>query len=212
MRENLIRRALILTIITLFYNFAEGVVSLLFGISDDTLALLGFGIDSFVEIISALGILHMIIRMRKTSVDSHDTFEKNALKVTGFAFYILAFGLTASSIVNVYYESKPETTIVGIIVSSISILTMWFLMRAKLKVGKELGSSAIIADANCTKTCFYLSFILLISSILYEVVNVGWIDVLGSIGIAWFAFKEGREAFQKARNNSYSCSCEGNCH
>ena len=70
-------------------------------------------------------------------------------------------------------------------------------MNAKLKVGKELKSDAIIADANCTKTCFYLSFLLLASSGLYELFQIAYIDIAGSLGIAYFAFKEGREAFEK---------------
>lgn len=211
-RHKLIQLALILTIITLTYNFAEGLVSVLFGISDDTLVLLGFGIDSFVEMISAFGILHMVLRMRKTQAETPDSFEKNALKITGTAFYVLTVGLIAGVVINFVTKAKPETTLVGVIVSSASILTMWFLMRAKLNVGRKLNSNAIIADANCTKTCFYLSFILLASSLLYEFTGIGWVDSIGSLGIAWFAFTEGREAFEKARTGNLSCGCEGNCH
>ncbi len=76
-----------------------------------------------------------------------------------------------------------------------------------MKVGNELKSDAIIADANCTKTCFYLSFLLLVSSGLYELLHISYIDIAGSLGIAYFAFKEGREAFEKATSESLSCSC-----
>ncbi len=122
-------------------------------------------------------------------------------------FTLLALGFVLGSVLNIYLESEPHTTMVGIIISVLSIFTMWFLMRAKLRVGKQLGSNAIVADANCTRTCFYLSFVLLASSLIYEIFGIGWIDVLGSLGIAWFAFTEGREAFEKARNLSHSCSC-----
>lgn len=211
-RQKLIQLALILTIITLTYNFVEGLVSVFFGISDDTLVLLGFGVDSFVEMISAFGILHMVLRMRKSQVDTPDSFEKNALRITGTAFYLLTIGLIAGVGINFYTGDEPATTLVGIIVSSASILTMWFLMRAKLSVGRKLNSNAIIADANCTKTCFYLSFILLASSLLHEFTGIGWVDNIGSLGIAWFAFTEGREAFHKAKTGNLSCGCEGNCH
>lgn len=212
MRTKLIQTALALTVITLAYNFAEGIISVLFGISDDTLALLGFGVDSFVEVISAFGILHMVLRMKKSQSESPDSFERSALKVTGSAFYLLTAGLLIGAGINVYTGAKPETTIIGIIVSVASIATMWFLMRAKLTVGQKLNSNAIIADANCTKTCFYLSFILLFSSLLYEIFGIGWIDIIGSLGIAWFAFTEGREAFEKAKKGTLECSCNGNCH
>ncbi|MDD2279053.1 MAG: cation transporter [Bacteroidales bacterium] len=211
-RQKLINIALTLTIITLSYNLAEGLVSVFFGISDETLVLLGFGVDSFVEIISAFGILHMVLRMRKSQAETPDSFEKNALRITGTTFYLLTIGLIAGVAINLITSAKPETTLVGIIVSSASILVMWFLMRAKQNVGKKLKSNAIIADANCTKTCFYLSFILLASSLLYEFTGINWVDSIGSIGIAWFAFTEGREAFEKARLGNFSCGCEENCH
>lgn len=211
-RQKLIQLALILTIITLTYNFAEGLISVFFGISDDTLVLLGFGVDSFVEMISAFGILHMVLRMRKSQAETPDSFEKNALRITGTAFYLLTLGLVVGVAINFYTGDEPGTTVVGIIVSSASILTMWFLMRAKQNVGRKLNSAAIIADANCTKTCFYLSFILLASSLLYEFTGIGWVDNLGSLGIAWFAFTEGREAFEKARKGNFTCACNGDCH
>ena len=211
-RQKLINLALILTIITLTYNLAEGLISIFFGISEDTLVLLGFGVDSFVEMISAFGILHMVLRMRKSQAETPDSFEKNALRITRTAFFLLTAGLVAGVIINSVTQAKPETTMVGVIVSSASILTMWFLMRAKQSVGRKLNSAAIIADANCTKTCFYLSFILLASSLLYEFTGIGWVDSIGSLGIAWFAFTEGREAFEKACTGNLSCGCNGECH
>ena len=211
MNKKLINTAILLSIITIVYNIIEGLVSVYFGMEDETLALLGFGIDSFVEVISGIGILHMVLRMKRSAIEKRDQFERQALKITGFAFYLLVAGLIFGSILTIMEGTKPETTIVGIIISTISILTMYFLMRAKLNVGKALNSDAIIADANCTKTCFYLSIILLASSLLYELTGIGYIDVAGSLGIAWFAFKEGKEAFEKAKSNSLSCCCDDHC-
>ena len=153
----------------------------------------------------------MIFRMKYSKVQTRDSFEKTALKVTGTAFYLLTVGLIVGSILNIIYNVKPETTLPGIIIGVISILTMYWLMKSKLKIGKELNSDAIIADANCTKTCFYLSFILLISSGLYELFNISYFDILGSLGIAYFAFKEGREAFEKVRSGNLLCNCDDHC-
>lgn len=210
--KNLIRTAIILSIITIAYNVVEGLISIYFGMEDETLALFGFGADSFVEVISGIGILHMVLRMKRSPIEKRDDFEKQALRITGFSFYLLVVGLLVGSVFNIIGNTKPETTLVGIIVSSISIATMYFLMKAKLKVGKALNSDAIIADANCTKTCFYLSMILLASSLLYEFTGIGYIDIAGSLGIAWFAFKEGKEAFDLAKSGKLSCSCENGCH
>lgn len=209
--DRLLRIALWLAVITIVYNVAEGIIAVFFGISDETLALLGFGIDSFVEVISGMGILHMVIRMRKSNIEARDAFEKNALRITGFSFYLLTTGLLAGVVINLIRDNKPETTVPGVIIAVISILTMWFLMRGKLRIGKQLNSDAIIADANCTRTCFYLSLILLAASGLYEIFQIGYIDIIGSLGIAYFAFREGREAFEKAKGK-LSCSCGPDCH
>lgn len=208
--KNLLKTALFLAVITVLYNLIEGFVSVLFGADDETLALFGFGVDSFVEVISGIGILHLVYRLNYGTIEKRDSFEKTALRITGFAFYLLAVGLTIGSVMIIINNSKPETTLIGIIISSISIVTMYFLMTAKLKVGKKLNSDAIIADANCTKTCFYLSFILLGSSLAFELFQVGYIDAVGSIGIAYFAWSEGRESFEKVKSGNLSCSCESN--
>ena len=211
-REKWLNTALWLSIITIAYNIIEGLVSVYFGTADDTLVLLGFGIDSFVEVISGIGILHMVLRMQRNKIENFDKFERLALRITGISFLLLAVGLVAGSILNAVNKSKPETTLAGIIIAAISILTMYFLMNYKLKTGKALNSEAIIADAHCTKTCIYLSIILLISSLLYEFFKINYIDIAGSLGIAWYAFSEGRESLEKAKKNQLSCGCGGNCY
>ncbi|MCF8303027.1 MAG: hypothetical protein K9I94_07110, partial [Bacteroidales bacterium] len=154
-RNKLLRIALVLSFVTIGYNLIEGVISIFFGMEDETLALLGFGVDSFVEVISGIGIAHMIFRMRqkKHDIEMHDQFERQALRITGFAFYLLTAGLVVGGVLKIIQQSEPTTTIVGVIISSISILTMYFLMHYKLKVGKKLDSAAVVADANCTKSC-----------------------------------------------------------
>ncbi len=208
--NKLLKTAIYLGIFTIVYNLIEGIVSVVFGLHDETLALFGFGIDSFVEVISGIGIVHMIIRIKLAENVKSDNFEKTALRITGTGFYVLTVGLIIGSILNIIYNVKPQTTLVGIIVSIISIITMYLLLSAKLNVGKKLNSAAIIADANCTKTCFYLSFILLVSSGLYELFKIGYFDILGSLGIAYYAFKEGKEAFEKVRTGEIIC-CDDDC-
>ena len=82
---------------------------------------------------------------------------------------------------------------------------MWWLIREKIKVGNSLNSDAIIADANCTKACMQLSFVLFASSIGYELFGIGQIDAAGSLIIAGIAFREGQEAFEKAKNQNNCC-------
>jgi divalent metal cation (Fe/Co/Zn/Cd) transporter len=192
------QRASVLALITIVYNTLEGVVSIMLGLEDETLALLGFGVDSFVEVISGIGIWHMIRRLRQNAHAEPDAFERQALRITGAAFYMLSAGLLIGVAINVYQGHKPDTTVWGIVVALVSIMTMWLLVRQKLVVGRRLNSPAILADAACTKACMYLSVVLLISSAGYEITGIGGLDSIGAAGIAWFSFSEGKEAFEKA--------------
>jgi len=196
--------ALFLSLITILYNLFEGLFSVYFGLEDDTLSLLGFGLDSFIEVLSGVGIFYMVIRTLKNR-ERNFKFEKTALKITGTSFYILSIGLIFSAMINILEGNKPDTTFWGVVISLISILTMSILVRAKLYVGKKLDSEAIIADAYCTRTCLYLSFILLLSSFLFEVLKIGYIDSIGALGISYLSFKEGRESFEKAEKGFGTC-------
>ena len=206
---NQYRRASLLAQITIFYNLFEGMVSVFFGVADETLSLFGFGIDSFVEVLSGIGIWNMVRRMRRNPEADVGPFEKRALRITGTAFYILAAGLVITAGINLYQGHRPETTFWGIVIAVISIFTMWALIYFKIKVGRQLNSEAILEDANCTKACLYLSFTLLFTGAGYELTGIGGIDSIGAILIAIFSFREGRESFKKARGESCQCSqCE----
>ena len=200
------RLAFALAIFTIVYNIIEGLVSIYFGIADESLTLFGFGVDSLIEVISGIGIAQMIIRIRTNGAESRSTFEKNALRITGIAFYILVAGLLISAGNNLFIGHKPETTLWGVVISALSIVVMFILVAMKLHVGKILNSVAIIADAHCTRVCIYMSVVLLFSSVIYELTGIGWIDILGTLGLAWFSFSEGRECFEKAKTETL-CSC-----
>lgn len=206
-KDKLYRAASALALITIGYNVVEGIVSAWFGFGDESLALFGFGLDSFVEVVSGAGIWHMVRRQRERANEEHDLFERRALRITGYSFYVLAVGLLVSGGYDAYTGHSPKTTVWGIIVSCVSIVSMWLLIHYKIKVGKALGSQAILADAACTRVCLYLSTVLLLSSAGYELTGVGWLDIAGAFGISWFSFREGREALGKARGISCGCGC-----
>jgi divalent metal cation (Fe/Co/Zn/Cd) transporter len=203
--QNLYKKAYLLSLFTIFYNIIEGVVSMLLGYQDETLALFGFGVDSFIEVMSGIGIAVMILRIRQNPNSAKSTFEIKALKITGTAFYLLSVGLLAGIVVNVISRHKPETTIWGVVISLISIAVMVWLMNAKKKVGKQLNSEPIIADSNCTKVCVYMSVVLLISSLIYELTGFPYADVIGAAGLIYFSISEGKEAFEKAKGKECSC-------
>lgn len=197
--KKLYSRAFQLSLFTIFYNVAEGLISVIMGYSDETLALFGFGIDSFIEVMSGIGIAIMILRIRQNPGSSKDKFEINALKITGTAFYLLSAGLLAGVIFNIINHHKPETTLWGIIISVISIIVMIWLMNAKRNVGKKLDSEPIISDSNCTRVCVYMSVVLLVSSLIYETTGFIYADAIGAAGLIYFSVSEGREAFEKAK-------------
>ena len=140
----------------------------------------------------------MVIRIRQNPGTPLGRFERTALRVTGLSFYLLSGGLLMTALYNLYTGHKPETTLSGTIISLISIAVMWALVAGKRRVGHALNSSPILADANCTMVCIYMSVVLLISSLVYQFTGFGLVDSLGAIGLIYFSISEGRESFEKA--------------
>lgn len=201
----LYKKAFLLSLFTIFYNIIEGIVSMLFGYHDESIALFGFGVDSLIEVVSGIGIAIMILRIRQNPFSQKSKFETSALKLTGASFYFLATGLLTSVILNIIRHHKPETTIWGIIISILSIAVMMWLMQAKKKTGKSLKSDPIIADANCTKVCVYMSVVLLFSSLIYELTGFAYADAIGAAGLIYFSVSEGKEAFEKVKGKECNC-------
>jgi divalent metal cation (Fe/Co/Zn/Cd) transporter len=200
------RQAYRLSLFTIFYNIIEGIVSMVLGYADETLSLFGFGADSFIEVMSGIGIAMMILRIKQNPDSPKSTIEITALKITGTAFYLLSAGLLAGIVLNLINHHKPETTLWGVIISLVSIAVMGWLMNAKKRIGKKLHSEPIIADANCTKICVYMSLVLLASSLVYELTGFAYADVIGAVGLIYFSITEGKEAYEKVKGKE--CGCE----
>ncbi len=200
--DRLWQYALWLAVITIVYNLLEGLVSVYFGAQDETLTLFGFGIDSFIEVMSGIGILAMVMRIRQDSEAPRSGFERTALRITGAAFYLLAVGLAATSLYNLLTAHRPTTTFPGLIISLASLAAMWALVTGKRRVGHALQSAPILADANCTLVCIYMSLVLLAASLVYQMTGFGFVDSLGALGLIYFSVNEGRESYAKASNLS----------
>ncbi len=197
--------ALWLALFTIFYNFAEGLISIYFGAQDEILTLFGFGIDSFIEVISGIGILAMVFRIRQNTNTPRSKLEQTALRITGTSFYLLVAGLGTTTLYNLFTAHEPTTTLPGLIISLISIAVMWLLVIGKRKVGHALDSSPILSDANCTMVCIYMSVVLLVSSLIYQFTGFGFVDSIGALGLIYFSFSEGKEAFEKAASIDDVC-------
>jgi divalent metal cation (Fe/Co/Zn/Cd) transporter len=207
--QKLYRKAYWLSLFTIFYNIIEGIVSMVLGYEDETLTLFGFGVDSFIEVMSGIGIAIMLLRIKQNPDSPKSIFEKKALKITGTAFYLLSAGLIIGIVLNIIKHHKPETTLWGVIISLVSIFVMVWLMNAKKSIGKKLHSEPIIADASCTKICVYMSLILLVASLVYELTRFVYADAIGAVGLTYFSISEGKEAFEKAKGKECNCEVDG---
>lgn len=199
--------AFLLAIATIILSAGETIFSSWFGLEDESLALFGFGMDSLIEILSGIGVAVMILRIKRNQDTNAGVFEKTALRITGSGFYLLVAGLLVTIGYNIYTGHKPETTIAGIIISLASMLMMLMLIWGKTHTGRKLGSKAILADAECTKVCIYMSGVLLATSLIYEFTKIPYIDEAGTLALVWLSYREGRECFYKARNEAH-CSCQ----
>lgn len=194
-----------LAILTVVYNLAEGLVATWFGIQEETLTLFGFGADSFIETISALGVAQMVFRIQRKPDSGKGPFEISALRITGWCFYGLSAILFVTAIISVIQGHQPLSTFIGLIIALISIVTMWALVYAKLKLGRKLDSAAVIADARCNMVCIYMSVVLLVSSLLWWLFEIPYVDAAGSLALVYFSIKEGKEAFDKAKGIADCC-------
>ena len=113
-----------------------------------------------------------------------------------------------TAIYNLIVGHRPETTLPGLIISLISLAVMWALIWGKRRVGRALDSDPILADANCTLVCFYMSLVLLVASLVYRLTGFGFVDSLGALGLIYFSVKEGKESFEKASGLDYACCVE----
>jgi divalent metal cation (Fe/Co/Zn/Cd) transporter len=209
-RNGLYRKAIWVSILTMIYNLAEGLIASYFGFEDEALTLFGFGLDSFIETISAVGVLLMTVRIIRNPTSSRSAFEVSALQITGYSFYALAGLLALLIMLKLYTGHQPSTTFWGVVISLVSLGFMWLLIRAKEELGHKLSLDALLADAACARVCMYMSAVLLVSSAVYEISGFGFSDVIGSAGILYFCLKEGRECFSKAEGKSCSDQC-GHC-
>ncbi len=190
LRRKLSRRAQLLAGASVTYNLIEAVIAISAGLVAGSVALVGFGLDSVVEVSSGLIILWQF-RHRLP-----ETREKQALRLLAFSFFGLAAYVGFESIRTLITGANPETSPVGIGLAIASLIVMPFLSWAQRRTGKALGSNAVVADSTQTLLCTYLSAVLLIGLLLNATLGWGWADPIAGLIIAAVAIREGREAWR----------------
>ena len=182
-------RAVRLAWATIVWNVVEAVVAIAAGTAASSIALIGFGLDSTVEVMSAVVI---VWQFRGLAEDR----ERRALKLIAMSFFALAAYVGVQAIIDLLRRSEPQSSTVGIGLAIASLIVMPMLARAKRRNGNAMGSATVVADSNQTKLCAYLSAILLAGLILNATAGWWWADPLAALAIAALAVNEGREAWR----------------
>jgi divalent metal cation (Fe/Co/Zn/Cd) transporter len=191
-RTDLIQRGERLEYFTIFWNTLEGLLSVGAGIVAGSIALVGFGLDSFVEVISGSALL---LRMKADkNVEQRERAERISLRVVGFCFLALAAYVAIDSIHSLLNKSGPERSILGIAIGVASLFVMPLLARAKRNVGRAISSAAMIADSQQTQFCTYLSAILVAGLLLNAFLGWWWSDSLAALIMVPIIANEGIEA------------------
>ena len=201
-RRGLHRRALRLEYFTVGWNVIEGVVAIGAGLLAGSVALVGFGVDSSIEVISALGLLW---RLRKAgpeaTVQEESGAERRALSVVAATFFLLAAYITYEAATSLLGREAPDRSTVGLVLSVLSLVIMPALAWWKQRTGREIGSRALVADAAETWVCSYLSLALLAGVGLHELFAWWWADPVGALAMLPVILWQGWETLGEAREH-----------
>lgn len=189
--EDPYRKGIYLEYFTIGYNVFEAVASMFFGFLAESIALVGFGLDSVVESISGLILLWRLKKHETLTEEEEERFEQKAVRFVAITFFILGAYVLFESIKKLLYAEVPEPTLPGIIISALSLIIMPVLARKKYRVGMEIGSKALIADSKETLACALLSVALLLGLGLNYVAGIWWADPVAALVIVFFLFREG---------------------
>jgi divalent metal cation (Fe/Co/Zn/Cd) transporter len=189
-RATLQRRIRLLVGATITYNVIEAAVALTEGTRVSSTALIGFGLDSVVEISSAAAVAWQF------SAKDPETREKAALRFIAMSFFALAAYVVVEAVLSLVGVSEARPSLIGIVLASASLIIMPVLSLAQRRAGRELGSLSAVADSKQTLLCTYLSAILLAGLVLNSVWGWSWADPIAALGIAAIAVREGINAWR----------------
>lgn len=191
-RIAVVRRGRRLTWATIAYNSLEAIVSLAAGLLAGSVALVGFGFDSLIELLSSVAGLW---RLRHDAEPAtRELAERRALRIIGVCFLLLAAYVLYESVRTLMARDEPEESLPGIVIAAGSLVVMPFLARAKRQVAAQLGSAALTAEARQTEICWYLSAILLAGLLLNATLGWWWADPVAALAMVPLIAYEGREA------------------
>ncbi|MBC7927819.1 MAG: cation transporter [Bryobacteraceae bacterium] len=202
-RAKHVRKGLYLEYVTISYNVLEGLVAVIAGYMSGSTALIGFGIDSAIEVTSGAS---LVWRLHSDAQPSRrEKAERDSLRIVGVSFILLAIYVAADAAVSLVTSEPPEESWAGIVLALFSIAVMPLLAKAKRRIAAQIGSSALTADAKQTELCTYLSVILLAGLLLNALFGWGWADPVAALIMVPIIAKEGIDALRGK-------TCCGSCH
>jgi divalent metal cation (Fe/Co/Zn/Cd) transporter len=191
-RAQLTRRIRLLVAATITYNVIEAIVAITAGTLASSTALVGFGLDSVIEVSSAAAVAW---QFSAAEHDVREAREKNALRIIAFSFFALAAYVAVDSVRALPGTGEAQHSTPGIVLAALSLAIMPFLSAAQRRAGRELGSASAVADSKQTLLCTYLSAVLLVGLLANSLLGWTWADPIAALVIAVVAVKEGREAW-----------------
>lgn len=204
-RAALVRRGRYLEYFTISYNSLEGLIAVAAGLLAGSVALVGFGFDSLIEVTSGSILLWRL--HADLDEERRERIEGISLRLVGGCFMILAIYVTYDSAKSLIRREAPEESIIGIILAAVSVIVMPLLVRAKKRVARGINSGALMADSKQTELCTYLSAILLIGLLLNALLGWWWADPVAALIMVPIIVKEGLEGLR-----GETCCDEGACH
>jgi divalent metal cation (Fe/Co/Zn/Cd) transporter len=198
-RTALLSKACRLEYLTVGWNVIEGVIAVSAALAAGSVALLGFGLDSFVESTSGLILLWRLSKERRspdTSAEDIERLDRRAHRFVAATLFLLAAYIAIDSALALWTGERPEVSFVGLGLVSLSITVMWWLAQAKAQAARELNSRALQADSFQTLACWWLSIVTLVGLSLNAAFGWWWADPVAALGVAAFVAREGREAWR----------------
>ncbi|MER6197224.1 cation transporter [Streptomyces sp. NPDC001586] len=192
-RDALARRIRLLVVATITYNVIEAIVALTAGTLASSTALIGFGLDSVVEVSSAAAVAWQFSARDHAAREAH---EKTTLRIIAVSFFALAAYVSVDAVRALTGTGEAERSVLGIVIAALSLAVMPFLSAAQRRAGRELGSASAVADSKQTLLCTYLSAVLLVGLVLNATLGWSWADPIAALVIAGIAVKEGRDAWR----------------
>ena len=178
----------------------EAIVAMFAGVLAHSIALIAFGADSVIELVAGGALLYRLyVEANGGGSERVEKAERSASWIVGIALLALAAYIVVSSVVSLFTKSRPEANALGIGIAVASSILMPFLAETKKRVGRRIGSKALISDGACSMVCAYMSWILLAGVAATAVLGWWWADSVAALGFVWFVMREGLEAVNEAR-------------